>query len=44
MRTGVTPTGRTLNNEYMPWHKFAQLGGDELQALWMYVRSLPAAR
>ena len=43
MRTGVTPFGRILNDE-MPWKYYGQMTDDELKALWMYLRSLPALR
>ena len=41
MHTGVTPSGRTLNEE-MPWKYFGKMTDDELKALWMYLHSLPA--
>jgi mono/diheme cytochrome c family protein len=41
IRTGVTPTGRTLN-ELMPYKTFANLTDDEVHALWLYVHSVPA--
>ena len=41
MRTGVTPSGRTLSED-MPWKYFGQMTDDELKAVWMYLRSLPA--
>jgi len=41
MRSGVTPSGRSLNEE-MPWKSFGQMTDDELKALWMYLQSLPA--
>lgn len=42
MRTGLTPEGKQLNAEYMPWPNFAQMTDEELQALWLYLQSLPA--
>jgi mono/diheme cytochrome c family protein len=42
LRTGETPEGRRLDNEKMPWHAIGQLTDDELGALWLYLRSLPA--
>ena len=42
MRTGVTPSGHQLDPEYMPWKSFGKLADDELQAIWMYLASLPA--
>jgi mono/diheme cytochrome c family protein len=41
-RTGVTPAGRELNNEYMPWKEFGSFSDDELKGVWMYLQSLPA--
>jgi cytochrome c553 len=41
LRTGVTPGGRQLNDK-MPWKYFGQMTDDELRALWLYLRSLPA--
>lgn len=42
MRTGETPEGRSLARRYMPWQVLGQMTDDELQALWLYLRSLPA--
>jgi mono/diheme cytochrome c family protein len=42
MRTGLTPSTRQLNDE-MPWKYFGQMTDDELKALWLYLRSLPAS-
>lgn len=44
MRTGVTPDGRQLNPAYMPWDSFGKFDDAELQALWMYLQTLPAAQ
>jgi mono/diheme cytochrome c family protein len=41
LRTGVTPNGRQLRED-MPWKYFGKMSDDELKALWMYLRSLPA--
>jgi mono/diheme cytochrome c family protein len=41
LRTGVTPSGRSLNEE-MPWKYYGQMTDDELKALWMYLKALPA--
>lgn len=41
MRTGVTPTGRQLSTE-MPWESFGQMSDEELQAVWLFLQSLPA--
>lgn len=42
MRTGRTPEGRVLNPEFMPWRAFAHHTDDELRAIYLYLRSLPA--
>ena len=42
IRTGTTPAGRLLDNEFMPWETFAKLTDDELRAIWLYLQSLPA--
>ncbi len=42
LRTGVTPAGRHLNPEFMPWESIAKLTDDELKAIWLFLRSLPA--
>ena len=41
LRTGVTPSGHQLK-DVMPWKYFGQMTNDELKAVWMYLRSLPA--
>jgi mono/diheme cytochrome c family protein len=41
MRTGVTPGGRQLNPEFMPWDVFGKFSDDELRGLWMYLQTLP---
>ena len=38
MRTGVTPEGWKLRNEYMPWQAIGQLGDDELRAVLLYLK------
>lgn len=42
MRTGVTPSGSTLDPEYMPWPTFSQMTDDELRAVFAYLQSVPA--
>lgn len=44
LRTGVTPTGRHLDKEQMPWPSLGKLSDDELRAIWLYLRSLPAVQ
>lgn len=41
LRTGTTPTGTQLPNEFMPWKSKGQMTDDELAAVWMYLQSLP---
>jgi mono/diheme cytochrome c family protein len=41
MRSGVTPSSRQLDPEYMPWESWAKFHDTELQALWIYLNSLP---
>ena len=42
MRTGVTPDGRTLDSDYMPWPSLGKMHDEEIRAVWLYVRSVPA--
>ncbi len=44
LRTGVTPTGRTLDPEMMPWKEVGQMTDDEIKAIWLYLQSLPAIK
>lgn len=39
--TGVTPSGRQLDPALMPWKDYAKFYDYELQAIWMYLQSLP---
>jgi cytochrome c553 len=41
LRSGVTPSGRTLNPEHMPWNLTAKLTDEEITALWLYLQTLP---
>ena len=41
MRTGVTPGGGTLDNEYMPWRNLGLMTDVELGAVWLYLNSVP---
>jgi cytochrome c553 len=42
MRTGVTPSGRQLRDEYMPWKTlFGDMTDEEWEAIWLYLQSLP---
>jgi cytochrome c553 len=38
MRSGLTPAGRNLDPQYMPWPQFAELADDELNSLFAYLR------
>jgi mono/diheme cytochrome c family protein len=42
LRTGVTPRGNHLDTKYMPWKVLGEMTDDEMKALWLYLRSLPA--
>ena len=44
IRTGVTPGGHELDNEFMPWKNYSKFYDDELKAIWLYLRSLPAEK
>jgi len=37
IRTGMTPDGRQLDGEWMPWPTLAKMTDDELQAIWLYL-------
>lgn len=41
MRSGVTPDGRQLDSEWMPWPTLARMTDDELKAIWLYLQSVP---
>jgi mono/diheme cytochrome c family protein len=40
LRTGATPSGHQLSDN-MPWKDFGNMTDDELQAIWLYLQSLP---
>ena len=42
LRGGVTPSGKVLDPEFMPWLYFTRMTDDELNAIWLYLESLPA--
>ncbi len=42
LRTGVTPSGHTLN-EVMPWPVFGKMSDQDLAAIFAYLQSLPGA-
>ncbi|HLF75706.1 MAG TPA: c-type cytochrome [Anaerolineales bacterium] len=42
MRTGVTPGGRQLREEFMPYQTlFGDMNDEEWKAIWLYLQSLP---
>ena len=41
MRSGVTPDGRRLDHEHMPWPRFALMRDEELRAIRAYLTGLP---
>lgn len=41
LRAGITPEGKTLDPAVMPWPVAAQMTDVELEALWLYLSSLP---
>lgn len=41
IRTGVTPGGHNLDNEFMPWKSYSKFYDDELKAIWLYLQALP---
>lgn len=43
LSTGVTPSGRKLDPEFMPWKALARLDRDELRGVFMYLKTLNAA-
>ena len=42
IRIGITPQGNLLDARFMPWNRFTQMTDDELDAIWLYLQSLPA--
>jgi cytochrome c553 len=42
MRTGVTPGGRQLDDEWMPYQTlFGDMTDEEWEAIWLYLQTLP---
>jgi mono/diheme cytochrome c family protein len=41
IRTGVTPGGHELDNNFMAWKNYRNMTDDELKAIYMYLQSLP---
>ncbi|TAK13683.1 MAG: cytochrome c [Anaerolineae bacterium] len=42
LRTGATPSGYVLNNEFMPWGIYSEMTDTEVEAIWQFLQSLPA--
>jgi hypothetical protein len=40
MRTGVTVSGKQLDNEFMPWESIGKMTDNELSAVWLLLSSL----
>lgn len=40
LRTGTTPEGRTMKNTDMPWQMTAHYSDDELESVYLYLKSL----
>ena len=40
IRTGTTPGGRLLDDEFVPWQSFGKMTDSELRAIWLYLNSL----
>ncbi len=41
LRTGITPDGKVLDASVMPWPMALELTDIELEAIWLYLSSLP---
>jgi cytochrome c553 len=42
MRTGVTPSGRQIDGDWMPYETlFGEMTDEEWEAIWLYLQSLP---
>lgn len=41
IRSGFTPDGRQLNGKEMPWPTYGLMTDEELQAVWLFLQSLP---
>jgi len=41
IRTGVTPGGHELDNDFMAWKNYRNMTDDELKAIFVYLQSLP---
>ena len=43
LREGKRPDGTELDGRFMPWRETARFTDDEIRAIWLFLRSLPAA-
>jgi mono/diheme cytochrome c family protein len=41
LRTGVTPGGHELDNNFMAWKNYRNMTDDELKAIYLYLQSTP---
>ena len=41
LKSGVTPEGKLLNPNFMPWNRFSFMTDEEIKAIWLHVRALP---
>ncbi len=42
LRTGLKPDGKLMNAELMPYPDLGKMTDDELKAIWLFLRGLPA--
>lgn len=42
LREGITPEGRQLESQFMPWKAMAHMNDVEIEALYKFVKTLPA--
>ncbi len=42
LRQGMRPDGSVIDPQKMPWVRSGQMTDEEIRAVWMYIRSLPA--
>ena len=41
MRSGLTPYGRRLDPNFMPYKEYSRLNDDDLTAMFLYIQTLP---
>ena len=44
LQTGVTPEGENLDPMQMPWPRIGSADKEDLQAIWLYLQTLPATK